>query len=112
MHNNIAKKCSKSLIIPTGKPLIIQPSNFSRYYPFVKSGLLLKLTEWWIIIQAAVTHGNLKKSTQVSLKYHLEFLAMPTNTTTDAMTLKFFQILCLTVWKIYESDQNSEQSFE
>ena len=43
-----------------------------------------------MIIQAAVTHGDLKISTQVSLKDHLEFLAMSTSTTTIAMTLKIF----------------------
>ena len=43
-----------------------------------------------MIIRAAVTHSNLKKSTQILLNNHLEFLATPTNTTTDAMALNFF----------------------
>ena len=33
---------------------------------------------------------NLKKSTQISLKNRLQFLAMPTSTTTNAMALKLF----------------------
>ena len=47
-----------------------------------------------MIIQAAVTHSDFKKSTQILLKNRLQFLAIPTNTTTDAMALKFFQTLC------------------
>ena len=43
-----------------------------------------------MIIRAAVTHSDFKKSTQILLKDHLEFLAMPTSTTTDAMALNFF----------------------
>ena len=38
MHDNIAKTRSESLVIPTGKPLIIWASNFSGYYTFIKSG--------------------------------------------------------------------------
>ena len=75
--------------------------------------------EWWMIIRAVVTRGNLEKSTQVSLKNRLQLLATPTSTTTNAMALNFSRyyatIKQLTVWKIYESDQNwqnSEQSFE
>ena len=41
-----------------------------------------------MIIRAAITCSNF---TQIFLKNHLQFLAMPTNTTTDAMALKFFQ---------------------
>ena len=47
-----------------------------------------------MIIRAAVTRSDFKKSTQILLKNCLQFLAMPTNTTTDAMVLKFFQTLC------------------
>ena len=54
----------------------------------------LKLTEWQMIIQAAVTHSDSKKSTQILLKNRFQFLAIPTNTTTDTMALKFFQTLC------------------
>ena len=44
-----------------------------------------------MIIREAVTHSNLKKSAQkISLKNRLQFLAMPTSATTDAMALKFF----------------------
>ena len=43
-----------------------------------------------MIIRVAVTHSDLKKSVQISLKNHLQFLAMPTSVTTDAMGLKFF----------------------
>ena len=43
-----------------------------------------------MIIRAAVTCSDLKKSTQISLKNRLQFLAMPTSTTTDAMALNFF----------------------
>ena len=39
-----------------------------------------------MIIRAAVTHSNLKNSTQISLNNHLQFLAMPTSTTTDAIS--------------------------
>ena len=46
--------------------------------------------EWWMIIWAVVTRSDLKKSTQISLKNRLQFLATPTSTTTDAMALKFF----------------------
>ena len=49
--------------------------------------------EWWMIIRAAVTHSDLKKSTQMLPKNRLQFLAMPTSTTTDAMAWKIFQIL-------------------
>ena len=47
-----------------------------------------------MIIQAAVTRSDLKKSKQISLKNRLQFLDMPTSTTIDAMALNFFQILC------------------
>ena len=43
-----------------------------------------------MIIQAAVTCSDLKKSTQISLKNRLQFLAMPISTTTNAMALNFF----------------------
>ena len=43
-----------------------------------------------MIIRAAVTNSDLKKSTQISLKSCLQYLATPTSTTTDAMPLKFF----------------------
>ena len=43
-----------------------------------------------MITQAAVTRSDLKRSTQILLKNHLQFLAMPTSTTTDAIALKFF----------------------
>ena len=43
-----------------------------------------------MIIRAAVTCSDFKKSTQILLKNHLQLLAMPTSTTTDAMTLNFF----------------------
>ena len=43
-----------------------------------------------MIIQVAVTRSDFKKSTQISLKNHLQFLAMPTSITTDAMALKLF----------------------
>ena len=43
-----------------------------------------------MIIQAAVTRSDLKNIA----KNRLHFLATPTNTTTDAMAWKFFQILC------------------
>ena len=41
-----------------------------------------------MIIQAAVTHRNLKESMQILLKNHLHNLVIPTSTTTDAMALK------------------------
>ena len=75
--------------------------------------------EWWMIIWAAVTHSNLKKFIQISLKNRLQFLAMPISTTTDAMAEIFSRyyviIKKLTVQMICESDQNwqnSEQSFK
>ena len=43
-----------------------------------------------MIIRAAVTCSDFKKSTQTSLKNRLQFLAMPTSITTDAMVLNFF----------------------
>ena len=43
-----------------------------------------------MIIRAAVTHSNFKKSVQISLKNRLLLLATPTSATTDATTLKFF----------------------
>ena len=43
-----------------------------------------------MIIQAAVTSSNLKKSTQMLLKNCLQILATPTSLTNDAMALKFF----------------------
>ena len=43
-----------------------------------------------MIISAAATRSDLKKSTQIMLKNCLQFLAMPTSTTTDGMALKFF----------------------
>ena len=42
-----------------------------------------------MIILAAVTHSDFEKSSQISLKNHLKFLATSTSTTTDAMALKF-----------------------
>ena len=44
-----------------------------------------------MIIQAAVTHSNLTKSMQISLKNCLHFLVKPTSKTTDAKALKFFE---------------------
>ena len=38
MHDNIAKKHSKSLVIRTGKTTDLMAYNFSRYDPFIKSG--------------------------------------------------------------------------
>ena len=39
MHDNIAKKRSKSLVIPTGKTTDHMAFKFfSGYYPFIKSG--------------------------------------------------------------------------
>ena len=46
-----------------------------------------------MIIRAAVTRSDLKIYTNTT-KNCLQFLAMPTSTTTDAMALKVFQILC------------------
>ena len=43
-----------------------------------------------MIILAVVTRSDFKKSTQILLKNRLQYLAMPTSTTTDAMALKFF----------------------
>ena len=43
-----------------------------------------------MIIEAAVTCSNFKKSTQISLKNRLQFLAIATSITTDAMALNFF----------------------
>ena len=43
-----------------------------------------------MIIWAAVTRSNFKKSMEISLKNRLQFLATPTSTTTNAMALKFF----------------------
>ena len=34
MHDNITKKCSKSLVIPTEKPLIMWPSNVFQILSF------------------------------------------------------------------------------
>ena len=42
-----------------------------------------------MIIQAAVTHSDLKKSMQISLKYHFQIVATLTNTTTYAIAAKF-----------------------
>ena len=47
-----------------------------------------------MIIGAAVTHHDFKKSMQILLNNRLQFLATPTSTTTDAMDLKSFQALC------------------
>ena len=43
-----------------------------------------------MIIRAAITHSDFKKSTQISLKNRLQFLATPTSKTTDAMAWNFF----------------------
>ena len=43
-----------------------------------------------MIIQAAVIRIDFKKSPQILLKNHMQILAMPTSTTTDAMALNFF----------------------
>ena len=43
-----------------------------------------------MIIQAAVTRSDFKKSTQILIKNHLQCLATPTSTTTNAMALKNF----------------------
>ena len=43
-----------------------------------------------MIIRAAVTHNNFKKSMQLLLKNCLQFLATPTSKTTDVMALTFF----------------------
>ena len=43
-----------------------------------------------MIIQAAVSCSDFKKSMQILLKSRLQFLAMPTSTTTDVMSFKFF----------------------
>ena len=43
-----------------------------------------------MIIQAAVTRSNFKKIYVNIAKNHLQFLVMPTSTTTDAMALKLF----------------------
>ena len=43
-----------------------------------------------MFIQAAVTHSDFKKSTKILLKT-LQFLAMPTSTTTDAVVWKIFK---------------------
>ena len=43
-----------------------------------------------MIIQAAITHSNLKQSAQILLKSYLQFLAMPTSTITDVVTLEIF----------------------
>ena len=64
---------------------------------------------WWMIIRAAVTHNDFKKSMQILLKNRLQLLATPTSITTDDMVLKFSSrhyatIKSLTVWKICESD--------
>ena len=63
-----------------------------------------------MIIQAAVTRSDLKTSMQISAKNHLQFLATPTSTTTDAIAWKTFpdtmQLKKLMMQKIYESDQN------
>ena len=42
MHDNIAKKRSKSLVIPTGKTTDHMAFKFfpDSYYPFIKSGPL------------------------------------------------------------------------
>ena len=73
-------------------------------------------------IQAAVTCSNLKKIyTSIAKKPFAIFSHAYTSTTTDAMALKFLQTLSsyynikLTLWMIFESDQNwrnSDQSFE
>ena len=47
-----------------------------------------------MIIGAAVTHHDFKKSMQILLNNYLQFLAMATSTTTNAMDLKSFQALC------------------
>ena len=43
-----------------------------------------------MIIQAAVTRSDLKRFTEISLINHLQFLAMPTSRTADAMDWKIF----------------------
>ena len=40
MHDNIAKECSKSLIIPTGKTTDHMAFKLLPETPFIKSGLL------------------------------------------------------------------------
>ena len=46
-----------------------------------------------MIIRAAATRSNFKKSMQILLENHLKFLAMPTSTATDAIALKFLETL-------------------
>ena len=58
-----------------------------------------------MIFRAAVTCSDLKKFVQTLLKNHLQFLAMPTSATTDAMALNFFpdtiQLFSHTYWIKY-----------
>ena len=74
--------------------------------------------EWWMIIRAAVTRINFKKSTQISLKTVCKFYANQHNHWCygpEIFSRHYVTIKKLTVWKICESDQNwqnSEQSFE
>ena len=46
-----------------------------------------------MIIRAAVTRSIVKIYTNIA-KNRLQFLGMPTSTTTYAMALKYFQTLC------------------
>ena len=50
-----------------------------------------------MIIRAAVTHNDFKKSMQILLKNHLQLLATPTSITTDDMVLKFSSRLYATI---------------
>ena len=126
MDDNIAEKCSKSLVIPEGLTTDHMALKFfPETTPFLKvdcfEGIIIgiKLMEWWMIIQAAVTHSHSTKSMQMLLKNCLQFVVKPTTKTTDAMALKFLQTLSsyckANTWKDFwiESDwQNSDQSFE
>ena len=60
-----------------------------------------------MIIQAAVTHSDFKKSMQISSKYHFQSVETLTNTTTDAMAIacilvNWLETVCLLSCKVLE----------
>ena len=73
-------------------------------------------SEWWMIIWAAVTRGNLNKSMQIFLKTVCNFShAYQHNHWHYGLEMFCQHYPVKTFWKILESDQNwqnSEQSFE
>ena len=97
VYDNIVKKHSKSLVMPTGKTTDHMAFQFFLNIILLVTvdcfeGMLnhIKIDEMVNDHSSSCNSKQFKKSTQISLKNHLQFLATPNSTTTDAMALKYF----------------------